>query len=97
MNLGQPSGGRGRSVMLGQTVGFSVTRREEQKYSLSPQVSDVCTPAAPQVPHGHLPLLLSSSPGRVWNQCNKQDQGYSFQAGQDLGTEGRRKLRTTDS
>lgn len=83
--------------MLGQTVGFSVTRREEQRYSLSPQVSDVRTPAAPQVPHGHLPLLLSGSPGRVWNQCNKQDQGHSFQAGKDLGTEGPRKLRTTDS
>lgn len=77
---------RGRSAMPGQT-GFLVTCREEQGHSLPPQVSDVLPPAAPRAPHGHLLLLLSSSPGRVWNQHDKQDQGYSFQAGHDLGTE----------
>ena len=74
--------------MLGQTEGFSVTCREEQGHSLSPQVSDVLTPGAPWAPNGHHPLLLSSSPGRVWNQDDKQGQGHGFQAGHDLGTGG---------
>ena len=87
----------GRAVMLGQAEGFSMTRREKQKHSLSPQVSDVLTPAAPWVPHGCDPLLLSSSSGWVWNQHDKQDQGHSFQAGHDLGTGGPRKLRATHS
>lgn len=91
MNIGTVTEGsleaeRGRSAMPGQT-GFLVTCREEQGHSLPPQVSDVLPPAAPRAPRGHLLLLLSSSPGRVWNQHDKQDQGYSFQAGHDLGTE----------
>lgn len=85
----------GRVVMLGRAKGFSMTRREEQRHSLSPQVTDVLTPAAPWVPRGCDPLLLSSSPGWVWNQHDKQDQGHSFQAGHDLGTGGPRKLRAT--
>lgn len=72
--------------MPGQTEGFPVVYREEQRHSLSAQVSDVLTPAAPLAPHGHSPLLLSSSPGRVWNQNDEQDQGHGFQAGHDLGT-----------
>lgn len=83
--------------MPGQTEGFSVTCREGQGHSLSPQVSDVLTPGAPWAPNGHHPLLLSSSPGWVWNQDDKQDQGHGFQAGHDLGTGGPRKLRTTHS
>ena len=85
----------GRAVMLGWAEGFSMTRREEQRHSLSPQISDVLTPAAPGVPRGCDTLLLSSSPGWVWNQHDKQDQGHSFQAGHDLGTGGPRKLRAT--
>lgn len=78
--------------MLGQTVEFEVTGREEREHSLSPQVSDICPPAAPQGPQGHLPLLLRSSPGRVWNQRDEQNQGHSFQAGHDLGTGGSREF-----
>lgn len=66
------------------------TSRKEQGHSLSPQVSDILTPGAPQVPH--LPLLLRSSPRRVWNQRDQQDQGHSFQAGHDLGTGGPGRL-----
>lgn len=90
VNLGSHrglTGGReGESGILG-------TSRKEQEHSLSPQVSDILTPAAPQVPH--LPLLLHSSPRRVWNQRDQQDQGHSFQAGHDLGTGGPGKLSAT--
>lgn len=85
---------RGRSATLGWT-GFSGTCKEEQGHSLPPQVSDVLTPAAPRDPHGHLLLLLSSSPGRVGNQHDKQDQGHGFQAGHDLGMGGPGVLRAT--
>lgn len=83
--------------MLGQTEGFSVTCREEQGHLLSPKVADVLPPAVPRAPQGHHPLLFRSSPGRVWNQHKKQDQGHGFQAGRDLGTGGPRKLRAAQS
>lgn len=86
----------GKSVVWGKQKGFcGLQGLGGQGHSLSPQVSDILTPAAPRAPRGHCPLPFSSSPGWVWNQQDKQDQGHRLQARQDLGTEGPRKLRTT--
>lgn len=95
MNFGAPWRRREAGQGCWGRRGFSGMCREEQGHSLSPQVPDILTPAAPQVPHGRLFLLLSSSPRRVWNQRDKQDQGHGFQARHDLGMGGPRKLRTT--
>lgn len=54
---------RQRVELLGQTEGFPETRTREQGHLLSPQVSDILTPAAPWRPHSHFFLFLSCSSG----------------------------------
>ena len=69
--------------------GFLRTCSRVQGHLLSPQVSDILTPAAPRSPHSHFSLFLSCSSGYVWNQQDEQSQGHGIQAGHELGKEGR--------
>lgn len=69
--------------------GFLGTCNRVQGHLLSPQISDILTPAAPRSPHSHFSLFLSCSSGYVWNQQDEQSQGHGIQAGHELGKEGR--------
>lgn len=72
---------------LGQT-GVSWNLLKSQEHLLSPQISDILTPAAPRSPHSRFSLFLSCSSGYVWNQQDEQSQGHGIQAGHDLRKEG---------